>query len=259
MPRDISDLEPAERDPAQLRKTGLIIAAVMILGGVLVMAAYLIKTQLDGKDDRPHIVGRLEEVFGGRDHHGKAFSTSMLKGKITLLMAVDGEEEEHLQESFRMMKAVADKYPDDDLYRFVGITVNPENDGSEELKAMLEKLGVADDPRWIFVQAEEKNARGYLRDNLRLGTERSIGKDGKEVKVFDSIIVFIGPKLHVFEPSYNFQYAKEVQEDAIHLLEKDPEKAERLNAKNHTEDLKAAEESFFQKLEYIREGKIKEG
>lgn len=259
MPRDISDLEPAERDPAQLRKTGLIIASIMILGGILIVVAYLIKTRLDAQDDRPHVVGRLEEIFGGRDQNGKAFVTSMLKGKITLFLGVDGEEQDRMTESLRMMKMVAEKFPDDDTFRFVGVTVNPKHDGPEELRAMLEELGVGDDPRWFFVQAEEKNARGYLRDNLRVETRRTVYIDKKKVDLFDAIIVLLDPNLHVFEPRYRFDFAKEVQDDAIRLLEEDPKEAERLNAKDHTEELKIAEESFFQKLKYIREGKIKEG
>lgn len=259
MARDLSHLEPAERDPVQLRRTGLTIAAIMLVGGALVMAAYLVKTRADGQDARPHIVGRLTQAFGGRDQDGQAFVTSQLEGKISLVTPICGTERERTAESLRVMKLVAERFPDDERYRFVGITVDPENDGPEQLKAMLADLGVTGDPRWLFVQAEEKNARGYLRKMLRLETSETIRMGDKEVKRFRSGIVLIDPNLHVLEPQYDFNLAREVQEDAKRLLRESPEEAARLKAADRTEDLAKAEASLLQTLEFIRNGNLKEG
>lgn len=243
----------------QLRRTGLVIASVMMAGGALVMAAYLMKLKAEERDDRPHIVGRLTQAFGGRNQDGKAFATSMLEGKISLVTAIAGKEKARTAEALRVMKLVAEKFAGDDGFRFVGITVDPEADGPEELKGMLEELGVADDPRWIYVQAEEKNAVGYLRSKMRLETVESIVVDGEKVKRFRSGVVMLDPNLHVLEPQYDFNLAKEVQEDAKRILAKDPGEAERLQAERFTAELQKAEESLFTSINYIREGNLKEG
>ncbi len=159
MARTTGHLEPAERDPAQLRRTGLAIAVVMLIGGVLVTMAYRIKHREDEQDSRPHVVQRLTEVFFGRDQNNKAFSTEQLKGRITLFTPLSLREEERMMESLKAMKEVALKFPEDEKLCFLGITVDPEQDNPELLKAALEKLGVGGDERWFFVQAEEEAAR----------------------------------------------------------------------------------------------------
>jgi cytochrome oxidase Cu insertion factor (SCO1/SenC/PrrC family) len=258
--RDISHLEPAERDPVRLRRTGWPIGVIMVAGGVLVMAAYLLKLRADAKDDRPHIVGRLiMATFGGRDQHGNIFATSMLEDKITLIAPLSGRNEARMAESLRVMKMVAERFPEDEQLRFVGITVDPENDGPAQLQAMLDDLGVGDDARWFFVQAEEKNAVGYLRHKLRLETSETIRLEGQEVKRFRSAIALIDPNLHLLEPQYDFNLAREVEEEARQVLQDDPERAERLDAKAHTDDVKRAEERLFRSLEYVRKGDLKEG
>ena len=260
MARDISHLEPADRDPAQLRRTGLIITAITIAGGLFVTFAFVFKLRADAKDDRPHIVGRLTEKFGGRDQNNKAFTTDQLRDKISFITPLAGSQKERMAESLRMLKMVAGKFPDDENLCFVGITVEPEQDGPEQLKAMIDELGMGEDKRWFFVQAEEKNARGYLRHKLRLETEEKIPSEDKGwIKRFRSTIVFIDPNLHVVQPQYNFNEALEVQEDAKRMLKEDPERAEKLEAEKHTEALKAAEERFFQTLQHIRDGNLREG
>ncbi len=260
MARNISHLEAAERDPAKLRRTGLTIAVVMMLGGIIITLTYIMKQRADAKDGRPHVVQRLTEKFGGRDQNNKAFTTEQLAGKISLITPLAGSEKERMAESLRMMKAVAETFPDEENLRFVGITVDPEQDGPKELEAMLDELGVGNDKRWIFVQAEEKNARGYLRHKLRLETEERIPSvDQGWIKRFRSTIVFIDENLHVLEPQYDFNDALEIQEDARRMLKDDPKRAEKLDAKSQTDAFKRTEERFFRTLEDIREGNLKEG
>jgi cytochrome oxidase Cu insertion factor (SCO1/SenC/PrrC family) len=256
---DLSDLQPAERDPVQLRRTGLTLAVIMVVGGIFVMAAYRMKLRADAKDERPNMVSRLTEKFGGRDQNLKAFTTSMLEDKITLITPISGKEKGRMAEALRVMTMVAAKFPEDDQLRFVGITVDPENDGPEQLRAMLAELGVADDPRWFFVQAEEKNAVGYLRNKLRLETEETVRIDGEQVDRFRSAIVLVEPNLHLLAPQYDFNVAREWQERARKLAEEDPEEAARRDLAGRTEEVRKAEESLLRSLEFIRKGDLKEG
>ena len=257
--RDISHLEPAERDPVQLRKTGLAITVIMLIGGILVTVAYRIKYRADEQDTRPHMVQRLTEVFFGRDQNNKAFTTEQLKGKLTVFTPLSLKDESRMQQALEIMKEMAQKFPDDDKLRFLGITVNPENDGPEQLKSILEKLGVADDERWFFVQAEEEAARGYIRHKIRVEFRESIPSPSGPRQRFRSTLVFIDENLHVLNPAFDLNLAREVEEDARQMLENDPDKAEKLKARERINDLEKAAERFYEVLQYIRNGDLKEG
>ena len=259
MARNIGHLEPAERDPVQLRKTGLAITVIMLIGGILVTVAYRIKYRADEQDTRPHVVQRLTEVFFGRDQNNKAFTTEQLKGKLTVFTPLSLREEDRMEQALEMMKEMAQKFPDDERLRFLGITIDPGNDDLEQLKAVLEKLDVANDERWFFVQAEEEAARGYIRHKIRVEFQESIPSPGGPRQRFRSTLVFIDENLHVLNPAFDLNRAREVEEDARQMLENDPEKAEKLKARERTNDLEKAVERFYEVLQYIRDGDLKEG
>ena len=257
--RNVGPLEPAERDPVQLRRTGLAITAIMLIGGILVTVAYRIKHRADEQDARPHVVQRLTEIFFGRDQNNKAFTTEQLKGKITVFTPLSLREEDRMQQALEIMREMAQKFPDDDRLRFLGITVDPGNDGPEQLKSVLEKLGVADDERWFFVQAEEEAARGYIRHKIRVDFRESIPSPGGPRQRFRSTLVFIDEHLHVLNPAFDLNRAREVEEDAKQMLKNDPGKAEKLGARERINDLEKAVERFYEVLQYIRDGDLKEG
>ena len=259
MTRQISHLEPAERDPVKLRRTGLSIAALMVVGGVLVTYAYRIKHQEDEKDSRPHVVQRLTEVFFGRDQNNKAFSTEQLKGKTTLFTPLSLRERERMEEALSAMTDLSKQFPEDQNLRFVGITIDPEADGPAELQDLLADLGVANDERWFFVQAEEEAARGYIRHKIRVEFKESVPSlDGPRDR-FRSTLVFIDENLHVLAPAFDLNLAQEVALDARRLLDENPEEARRLNARQRTEDWQKARNRLDAVLRYIREGDLKEG
>lgn len=231
----------------------------MLIGGVLITIAYRIKLRAEEDDRRPHVVQRLTEVFGGRDQNNQAFTTDQLKGKLTLFTPISGVDEARMAQALRMMKEVAEKYPDEKDLLFLGITVDPENDGLEELKAMLKKVGVDQDERWIFVQAEEDAARGYVQHKIRVEFKEKIPSPDGPIERFRSTVVFIDGNLHVLEPQFDFNHAHEVQEDAVRMLKEEPDKAEKYKAREHTDDLKRAEERFYEILKFIRDGNLREG
>lgn len=252
-------LEPAERDPAKLRKTGLSIAVLMIIGGVLVTFAYRLKHQADEQDARPHVVQRLTEVFFGRDQNNKAFSTEQLKGKTTLFTPLSLREGDRMKEALSAMRDLSRRFPDDESLRFLGITVDPEADGPDELQRLLEDLEVAGDERWYFVQAEEEAARGYIRHKIRAEFKESVSSLEGPRERFRSTLVFIDENLHVLAPSFDLNLAREVAADAERLLEESPEEAKRLKARERVDDVEKARARLDAVLRYIREGDLKEG
>lgn len=259
MARQTIHLEPAERDPAKLKKTGLSIAILMIIGGVLVTFAYRLKHQSDEQDARPHVVQRLTEVFFGRDQNNKAFTTEQLKGKTTLFTPLSLQEGERMKESLGAMRDLSKRFPDDENLLFLGITVDPEADGPDELRHLLMELGVADDSRWFFVQAEEEAARGYIRHKIRAEFKESVSSLEGPRERFRSTLVFIDENLHVLAPMFDLNLAREVADDAGRLLAEDPEEARRLNARERVDDVEKARARLDAVLQYIREGDLKEG
>ena len=259
MARFVGPLEPAERNPAQLRKTGLAITAVMLIGGILVTVAYRMKLSAEERDRRPHVVQRLTEVFFGRDQHNRAFSTDQQKGRVTFFTPLSLKEEERMGEVLSLMVDLSKKYAGNDNLRFVGFTVDGEQDGPGELKALLEKIGVGSDERWLFVQAEEESARGYIRHKVRVEFEETIKTKEGPVKRFRSPLVFIDENLHVLEPSFDLNEALAVQEDARQMLENDPARAEKHNAAAHVDDFKRTRERILEVLDYVLQGDLKEG
>ena len=149
--------------------------------------------------------------------------------------------------------------PDDESLRFLGITVDPEADGPDELQRLLAELGVADDKRWYFVQAEEEAARGYVRHKIRAEFKESVSSlEGPRAR-FRSTLVFIDENLHVLAPMFDLNLAREVAADAERLLEENPEEARRLKAQERVDDVEKARARLNAVLRYIREGDLKEG
>ena len=257
--RKIGSLEPAERNPAQLRKTGLAIAAIMMIGGLLVTVAYRMKLNAEERDRRPHVVQRLTEVFFGRDQHNRAFSTDQLKGKVTFFTPISLGEEERMEQVLSLMVELSKKYSENENLRFVGFTIQGEKDGPEELQGLLEKLGVAGDERWLFVQAEEDSVRGYIRHKIRVEFEETISSLEGPVKRFRSTLVFIDENLHVLEPHFDLNAALEVQEDARRMLENDPDRAEKYKAGDRLDDYRKARERILEVFNFMLEGDLKEG
>lgn len=247
---DLSQMEPAERDPAQLRRTGITLLVIILIGGVVVATAYLLKLRADAKSGRPPILERLVINFGARDQDNKAFAIFQLKDKVTLLTPVALSEREHSAEPLRAMVAISRQFAGDDRLRFVVATVDPDRDGLPELKALRADLGVADDPRWSFIQAEKDNIRNYLKDKLRLGQVRETTVDGEAQIEYLALIDVIDRHLHLRQ-QYDLNRSLAVQEDARRLLTENPEQARKLKAAEHTDDVKATEEHIVRTINFL--------
>ena len=252
---DVSQLEPAERNPAQLRRTGWTIALVMIFGGIVVTWAYKLVYKRQLESGRPPIVAKLKDNFGAVNQDRKGFKMSHLEGRISLITLVALNEQETTAESLRAMKLVAERLNDREDLRFLCITIDPERDSLELLKAWSEELGVAGDSRWSFVAASEDPTRSYVKDQLRLGSVLEREEEGKPRLEFVSMVALVDQRLHL-RGRYDFNEALAVQEDAKRMLVEEPERAEELKAKDHLEDVKALEDHLLAAIDFISNEKL---
>ena len=78
------DLEPAERNPAELRKTAWKLVLAMVLGAIGILTAYKIKESQKAEENpgRPPIVTKISKKLKAQNQHGKLFSMFDLEGKV---------------------------------------------------------------------------------------------------------------------------------------------------------------------------------
>lgn len=214
------ELEPAERDPAKLRKTAVILLAIMLVGGVMIMVAYLVKRRGDLADDRPAIRGRLTRNLAFVNDRKETGSVGGLEGKVWLATQVCLSRRKEMARAIEVMQWVDGKFGGREDLRFVCFAVDPNRDGPEELAGLREDLGVGE--RWWFVAAGEEPIRRYLKNQMKLGGVRVDDNGSVE---FDSMVLLVDRHLHL-RPAYDFNQAWAVQDAARRLLDDEPGRAE---------------------------------
>ncbi|NNC87989.1 MAG: hypothetical protein HKN82_05955 [Akkermansiaceae bacterium] len=276
MAPDGSKLEPAENDPVKNRRTALVLLALIVVGGVMIMVAYMIKRKGDLAErakGRPPIVARLKSNFAVVRHDGETVAISDLKGKVWLATTICLSQPEDTAETLRAMQAVAGDRPAEDRLRFVCFTIDPERDRPADLAAFAGKLGLADDERWWFVAAGEEKLRAYLKNQLRLGAVTEGEQDGRPWLRFDPLITLVDgtavarngdPLMHI-RGRYDFHGARAVENDAKRLIETEPERIEEFTRefKQHpetfTNEVQELEATVLRHIDYVLNEELKEG
>ena len=121
------NFEPAVRDPKKLRRTALILVAVMIVGGWLVMKAYTKWASERVGDDRPSIIHRIQPERSLRvvRQDGEIADLMDLRGKVFAIHVVDLEQLERSRLSLDALKKSAMTYAEEDKFRIVTLVLNP--------------------------------------------------------------------------------------------------------------------------------------
>lgn len=238
----IDELEPAERDPVKLRKTGVILLVLMLVGGVMIMAAYLVKRKAELAEDRPSIRGRLTRNLAVVNDRKEGVDLGQLEGKVWLATPICLSEPERMERALAAMRWAEGEFEGRDDLRFVCLAVDPERDLPENLATFREEEGLGD--RWWLVAAGEDSIRSYLKNQMKLGDVRA-GKDG--AVSFDSMVLLVDRHLHL-RPAYDFNRAWAVEEAAARLLAEEPGRAD-----DFERDFGARPESFLGQVEKLRE------
>ena len=217
---DRTKLEPAERNPAELRRTALILLAMAVIGGIMVTTAY--RKGTEPEPDRPPIVSRLNRNFAAVNQDREGVDLGMLEGKVWLASAIALSDREAFSDTLAAFREVEKEFGPEEVGKFVILALDPEQDRPEQLKAIAEELGVSSD-RWWFLAAGEEPIRGYAKDHLRLGTVTE-NDAGKVVKA-PSVLTIVDQHRHL-RGRYDFRQAREVSESAQKLLAEEPERAD---------------------------------
>ncbi|MBT8036433.1 MAG: hypothetical protein KJO21_02705 [Verrucomicrobiae bacterium] len=221
------DLEPAEKKPAELRRTAMILIAVMILGAVFVLYAYI--NHEKGKDpDRPPITAKITRNFAAKNQHDKLIGLYDLEGKVWFAVPVCVNQLDENKHALAMMKELVGHYGDREDVFFVWLSIDgiDQGVGPDQLAGVAEDLGVAESRCWLLTTGDTDKQRGYIKDQLRLGlvNARADGDPAGKWK-FPSQLALIDRGMHIRQ-RYDFREAYRYQVKAEKELEKRPELAD---------------------------------
>lgn len=221
------DMEPAERNPAELRRTAFKLVGIMVIGAVVVLTAYFAKSKqkAEANEGRPPITTKISRNFAAKNQNGKLVATYDLKGKVWFAVPVCVNQLDENKHAITMMKEIANHYKGNDNVRFVAISINGVDLGVEpkDLKDSMNQLGINDERWWFLTTGNTKKQRGYIKDQLRLGivSERS-DEDPEGKWKFPSQIALIDREMHIRQ-RYDFREAAQFERAASELLMEKPE------------------------------------
>ena len=198
-------LEPAERNPAQLRKTGLILLGVILVGAVAVTASYIETAQKQKKDFRPAFANELKGQIRLQLSDGTVVDTSEIKEDVWLYYQTSFDE----RDSHEAREKALALLPAEGVRQvefFVDMDPNKEEDRAQ--MATLEK-----EPGVWKVAAKAKVLEKYLKSGIRFGTVPHM-KDGK--LIYDNSVALLkrdhpegkNPRTHIRGEIFDFDKAE---------------------------------------------------
>ncbi|MBK1830059.1 hypothetical protein JIN77_04955 [Verrucomicrobiaceae bacterium R5-34] len=246
------DLEPAERNPAELRRTALILVAIMILGAAFVLYAY-VQHERQQDPDRPPIVTKITKNFAAKNQHGQLVSLSDLEGSVWFAAPISVTQLDENKHAIAMLKEIAAHYQDHEKVRFVLISIEGADQGvePEQLAEAAEKLGLTDAKWWLLTTGDTKKQRGYIKDQLRLGlvSEREEGDPAGKWK-FPSQIALLDPAMHLRQ-RYDFREAYEAQKKVEEALADNPELKDEENIDIYLHAVSKLKEKLYANTDYV--------
>ena len=194
---DISKLEPAERDPAALRRTALWLVAFMVLGGLAILFAYGKYRQRVGVSDRPSMESKITDTARLIAADGSEKEFQDLKGNVTLALAIPKDGSERSAPTLAALQKVMETFPEESGRRpqLVVFVLDGSEKQPQEMATALADFGGG--PRiWRVAAGEDgkDSVRAFLKNRLRHGLY-PYKKDGK--LVYDSKLVLLDQHLQM--------------------------------------------------------------
>lgn len=227
------DLEPAERDPKKLRRTAFILVGLMVVGSLVIIAAYNRNAARMAEDDRPSIATRLNQNFKLWRQDESEAGLLDTAGDVIVVAPVVFRQPESWDTTRGVLGRLHERFGEREDFRIVCITLDPENEPPGFLADMAEELG-AELPGWWLAGAKEESVHKFFKNRLEAGI-MPYREDGE--LVYDPALAVIGRNRHVREATVRAR-----DEDGDELNHRNPvrfdfEQAERWDEEGRTEGL----------------------
>lgn len=197
-------LEPADVNPAQLRKTAFILVGIILVGAVAVTSSYIATAKKQKEDPRPAFLDELKGHILLQRADGSVVNTVDIEDDVWI----------YYQSSFANQAAHPERekalalLPKEGVHQvefFIDMDPNDEAD-REQMKTLEGEDGV-----WK-VAAKAKVLEKYLKSEIRFGTIPH-EKDGK--LIYDSSVAVLkrdrpegkNPRIHIRGEMYDFERA----------------------------------------------------
>jgi len=193
---DVSQLEPAERDPKKLRNTALILVAVIIGGGFAILWAYQNFGKRTSQSDRPSMEAKITDDCRMVTADAKVRDIQNLKGEVTLALIASSELAAQSQPTLAAVRAVmshfkeAEQQPKILVFVLDGVEKSP-----EKMTNVLSELGSEPEVWRVAASADGKvSVRAFLKNRLRFGVYPEV-QEGEFI--YDSKLVLLDQHLHL--------------------------------------------------------------
>lgn len=265
------DLEPAERNPAELRRTALKLVLVMVLGAAGILAAYQIKQtqKAEQSQGRPPVVTKISKKLKAQDQHGKLFDMYDLEGKVWFAAPVCVSQLDENERALTMVQELQKHYAENEGVHFVLISIEgvDQGVGPEQLAQAAEKLGLTGPRTWWLTTGDTDKQRGFIKDQMRLGIvsergegirfwfpkafsnlEKGYAEHGKYK--FPALVALIDREMHLRQ-RYDFNEVHRFQAKAEAELKKRPEVIKEKGFKQVLHAVEELKKTLYNNTEFV--------
>ncbi|MGJ8696469.1 MAG: hypothetical protein ACSHYF_09135 [Verrucomicrobiaceae bacterium] len=225
---DVSQLEPADRDPKKLRNTALILVGIMVVGGFLILWAYSAFADRTAKSDRPSIESKITDDCRLITADGEERDIQDLQGRITLALISTSETGERSENSIAALREVMAHFAEAEEKPVVLLFVlDGFEDQPEGMAGVLPELdGIAEVWRVAAGVDGKVSVRAFLKNRLRFGVYPEMGDEGWN---YDTKLVLLDQWLHLrgipgSNEGWDFDKVAEMEEQFEKAKEEHPDK-----------------------------------
>lgn len=207
--RAAEGLEPAEVNPAQLRKTAFILVGIILVGGIAILSSYIATAKKQKEDFRPAFLDELKGHIQLQLSDGTVVDTSQIKADVWLYYQTSfAERDNHPERDEALALLPEEGARQVEFY----VDMDPNKQEDRDQMATLQK-----EPGVWKVAAKNEVLEKYLKSEIRFGTIPHL-KDGQ--LIYDSSVAVLkrdrlkgkNPRIHIRGEMFDFVRARKEAE-----------------------------------------------
>ncbi len=192
---DVSQLEPADRDPVKLRNTALILVGLMIVGATVILWAYASFGKRTSQSDRPSMEAKITDDCRMITADGEERDIQDLKEKVTISLITtleEGSSENVLVALREVYKSLPEGEEKPNLLVFV---LDASEESPEKMEGVLSEFDSMTEVWRVAANEDGKvSVRAFLKNRMRFGT---YPEKRNEKWSFDPKLILLDQHLHL--------------------------------------------------------------